>query len=193
MLSCFSLINSYFDQWHVRKQGLKMTHSSIVEQNQNNCQRKNCLTSHLLWYFSDDKDIIKLLRRSHRQRKSHLFITSYLWTNFRLGKCWFWNLCLLIQILFNVNFCGNINDFDRCFNTSFEIVFHISRSFITFAIMKKTFFIIHWLLKETNTCIWGGKVFFSQHIIWLSFSLSLIQFCYKLVLVGFRLLLITHF
>ncbi len=48
MLSCFSLINSYFDQWHVRKQGLKTTHSSIVEQNQNNCRRKNCRTSHLL-------------------------------------------------------------------------------------------------------------------------------------------------
>ena len=32
MLSCFSLINSYFDQWHVRKQSLKTTHSSIVEE-----------------------------------------------------------------------------------------------------------------------------------------------------------------
>ncbi len=26
----------------MRKQGLKTTHSSIVEQNQNNCRRKNC-------------------------------------------------------------------------------------------------------------------------------------------------------
>ena len=41
MLSCFISINSYFDQWHVRKQGLKTTHSTIVEQN-------NCRTSHLL-------------------------------------------------------------------------------------------------------------------------------------------------
>ena len=48
MLSCFSSINSYFDKWHVQKQGLKTTHSSIVEENQNNCQRKNCRTSHLL-------------------------------------------------------------------------------------------------------------------------------------------------
>ncbi len=53
MLPCFSSINSYFDQWHVRKQGLITTHSSIVEENQNNCRRKNCRTSHLLrskWY-----------------------------------------------------------------------------------------------------------------------------------------------
>jgi len=34
MLSCFSWINSYFDQGHVQKQSLKTTHSSIVEQNQ---------------------------------------------------------------------------------------------------------------------------------------------------------------
>ena len=58
MLSCFSSINSYFDQWHVQKQGLKTTHSSIVEQNQNNCRRKNCQTSHLLRLISVLKKII---------------------------------------------------------------------------------------------------------------------------------------
>jgi hypothetical protein len=54
-LSCFSSINSYFDQWHVRKQGLKTTHSSIVKQNQNYCRRKNCRTSHLLRLLTDKK------------------------------------------------------------------------------------------------------------------------------------------
>ncbi len=68
MLSCFSSINSYFDQWHVQKQGLKMTHSSIVKQNQNNCRRKNCRSSHLLrksiqWLIVYFQNIVNLLTR----------------------------------------------------------------------------------------------------------------------------------
>jgi len=43
-----TLINSYFDQWHIRKQGLKTTYSWIVEEKWKNCWRKNCRTSHLL-------------------------------------------------------------------------------------------------------------------------------------------------
>ncbi len=58
MLSCFSSINSNFDQWHVQKLVTKMTHSLIVELNQNNCRRKNCQTSHLHCYADIQKSVI---------------------------------------------------------------------------------------------------------------------------------------
>ena len=58
MLSCLSLINSYFDQWHVRKHVAKTTHSSIVELNQNNCRRKNCQTSQIQQYKVYEKYIL---------------------------------------------------------------------------------------------------------------------------------------
>ena len=81
MLSCFSSINSYFDQWHVQKQSLKTTLSSIVEQNQNNCWRKNCWTSHLLRlkYVTKKKTTFKTKQFAHLNLSGlNIFFTTYI-------------------------------------------------------------------------------------------------------------------
>jgi hypothetical protein len=47
--------------FYVLKKALKTTYSSIVELNQNNCQRKNCRTSHLLWNLGLKSTINKII------------------------------------------------------------------------------------------------------------------------------------
>ncbi len=104
MLSCFSSINSYFDQWHVRKQGLKMTHSSMVKENQNNCQRTNCRTSHLLRiclysYYVCFWSIISL-------------VTIWLWQVALTGPKFVFN-CLHICIWFGYMHLISVNAYKR--------------------------------------------------------------------------------
>ena len=81
-MSCFSSIHSYFDQWHVRKQSLKTTLSSIVEQNQNNCWRKNCWTSHLLRlkYVTKKKTTFKTKQFAHLNLSGSLLPTYLLFS-----------------------------------------------------------------------------------------------------------------